>query len=29
MNKEILNRARELAQRKYGTDSWLRKTLKL
>ena len=25
MNKEILNRARELAQRKYGTDSWLRK----
>src|SRR5437667_9507068 len=25
MNKEILNRARELAQRKYGADSWLRK----
>src|SRR6266853_6845111 len=25
MNKEILNRARELAQRKYGTDSWLRR----
>jgi len=25
MNKEILNRARELEQRKYGTDSWLRK----
>jgi len=25
INEEILNRARELAQRKYGTDSWLRK----
>ena len=24
-NEEILNRARELAQRKYGADSWLRK----
>jgi lipoate-protein ligase A len=25
INKEIWNRARELAQRKYGADSWLRK----
>ena len=25
MNKEILNRARELAQCKYGSDAWLRK----
>ncbi len=25
INEEILKRARELAQRKYGTDSWLRK----
>jgi len=25
INQEILNRARELAQRKYGVDSWLRK----
>jgi lipoate-protein ligase A len=25
INEEILNRARELAQRKYGADSWLRK----
>ena len=25
INQEILNRARELAQRKYGADSWLRK----
>ena len=25
INEEILNRARELAQRKYGTESWLRK----
>ena len=25
MNEEILNRARELVPRKYGTDSWLRK----
>src|SRR5262249_30017539 len=25
INEEILKRARELAQQKYGTDSWLRK----
>jgi lipoate-protein ligase A len=25
INEEILSRARELGQRKYGTDSWLRK----
>ena len=25
INEEILDRARELAQHKYGTDSWLRK----
>ena len=25
INEEILQRARELAQQKYGTESWLRK----